>query len=273
MQIIRTSKYQLRCFILKDIFQTIFLDNLSYRFMQVNESWCLTSVISPFPDSFQGGLCASSFCRTPLHGWRSGSLSTDSIQAHNKLITRCRATDNQQLGPCDNYDDSASTSSSCELFELCYPYWDELKPCAFRDGLSWLQGAGTNERCLIEILASRTNEQIQGMVAAYKDGERVSDRVPYPFWKWCLVPRWVVSRRILSSSPAYGRDMEEDIVGDTSGHFKKMLVALLQVSELQFGKHASQNVAVNYSLLPHSMYFHYKSFPNPSGNGPMLSMM
>ncbi|TSU88995.1 Annexin A6 [Bagarius yarrelli] len=59
-----------------------------------------------------------------------------------------------------------------------------------------IKGAGTNERCLIEILASRTNEQIHSMVAAYKE--------------------------------EYGRDIEEDVVGDTSGHFKKMLVALLQ---------------------------------------------
>lgn len=34
-----------------------------------------------------------------------------------------------------------------------------------------LQGAGTNERCLIEILASRNNKQIQDMVEAYKDGK------------------------------------------------------------------------------------------------------
>lgn len=31
---------------------------------------------------------------------------------------------------------------------------------------------------------------------------------------------------------AYGRDMEEDIITDTSGHFKKMLVVLIQVSVL-----------------------------------------
>ncbi|XP_019725278.1 annexin A6 isoform X2 [Hippocampus comes] len=59
-----------------------------------------------------------------------------------------------------------------------------------------LKGAGTNERSLIEILASRNNKQIHDMVEAYKD--------------------------------AYGRNMEEDVIGDTSGHFKKMLVVLLQ---------------------------------------------
>uniref|UniRef100_A0A4W6D1F0 Annexin n=1 Tax=Lates calcarifer TaxID=8187 RepID=A0A4W6D1F0_LATCA len=57
-------------------------------------------------------------------------------------------------------------------------------------------GVGTNERCLIEVMASRTNKQIHDMVAAYKD--------------------------------AYGSDIEEDIIMDTSGHFKKMLVVLLQ---------------------------------------------
>uniref|UniRef100_A0A672IDY7 Annexin n=1 Tax=Salarias fasciatus TaxID=181472 RepID=A0A672IDY7_SALFA len=61
-----------------------------------------------------------------------------------------------------------------------------------------IKGAGTNERCLIEVLVSRTNKQIHDMVAAYKD--------------------------------AYGRDLEEDVIADTSGHFKKMLVVLLQVS-------------------------------------------
>ncbi|XP_061901676.1 annexin A6 isoform X2 [Entelurus aequoreus] len=59
-----------------------------------------------------------------------------------------------------------------------------------------LKGAGTNEGCLIEILASRNNKQIHDMVQAYKD--------------------------------AYGRNMEEDVIADTSGHFKKMLVVLLQ---------------------------------------------
>ncbi|KAM9496797.1 annexin A6 isoform 1-T1 [Clarias gariepinus] len=74
-----------------------------------------------------------------------------------------------------------------------------MRPPAYHDAKEIkdaIKGAGTNERCLIELLASRTNQQIRCMVAAYKD--------------------------------AYGRDLEEDIVGDTSGHFKKMLVALIQ---------------------------------------------
>ncbi|KAI1898249.1 hypothetical protein AGOR_G00070390 [Albula goreensis] len=74
-----------------------------------------------------------------------------------------------------------------------------MRPPAYHDAKEIkdaIKGAGTNEKCLIEILASRTSEQIHDMKAAYKD--------------------------------AYDRDMEEDVIGDTSGHFKKMLVVLLQ---------------------------------------------
>ncbi|KAK0151511.1 Annexin A6 [Merluccius polli] len=66
-----------------------------------------------------------------------------------------------------------------------------------------LKGAGTNERCLIEVMASRNNQQIHAMVEAYKE--------------------------------AYGRDMEEDVIRDTSGHFKKMLVVLLQGTREESG--------------------------------------
>ncbi|XP_054832233.1 annexin A6 isoform X2 [Eublepharis macularius] len=59
-----------------------------------------------------------------------------------------------------------------------------------------LQGIGTDEKCLIEILASRTNQQIHALVEAYKD--------------------------------AYEKDLEEEVIADTSGHFKKMLIVLLQ---------------------------------------------
>uniref|UniRef100_A0A8D1A6B7 Annexin n=1 Tax=Sus scrofa TaxID=9823 RepID=A0A8D1A6B7_PIG len=75
-----------------------------------------------------------------------------------------------------------------------------MRPPAYGDAKEIkdaVSGIGTDEKCLIEILASRTNEQIHQLVAAYKD--------------------------------AYERDLEADVIGDTSGHFQKMLVVLLQV--------------------------------------------
>ncbi|NXI47559.1 ANXA6 protein, partial [Galbula dea] len=74
-----------------------------------------------------------------------------------------------------------------------------MRPPAYSDAKEIkdaISGIGTDEKCLIEILASRTNQEIHELVAAYKD--------------------------------AYEKDLEADIVGDTSGHFKKMLVVLLQ---------------------------------------------
>uniref|UniRef100_A0A8C7MGN7 Annexin n=1 Tax=Oncorhynchus kisutch TaxID=8019 RepID=A0A8C7MGN7_ONCKI len=71
-----------------------------------------------------------------------------------------------------------------------------MRPQAYHDAKEIHDGAGTDEKCLIEVLASRNNQQIHNLVEAYKD--------------------------------AYGSDIEEDVTGDTSGHFKKMLVVLLQ---------------------------------------------
>ncbi|GCC17469.1 hypothetical protein chiPu_0017567 [Chiloscyllium punctatum] len=61
-----------------------------------------------------------------------------------------------------------------------------------------LKGAGTDEKCLIEILASRTNQELRAIIKAYKE--------------------------------EYGKDLEESIVSDTSGHFQRILVILLQAN-------------------------------------------
>ncbi|KAM4621104.1 annexin A5a [Polymixia lowei] len=61
-----------------------------------------------------------------------------------------------------------------------------------------LKGAGTNDDVLIEILASRTGEQIKDIIKVYK--------------KEC------------------GGKLDKDICGDTSGHYQKLLVILLQGS-------------------------------------------
>ncbi|KAL5111960.1 Annexin A7 [Taenia crassiceps] len=59
-----------------------------------------------------------------------------------------------------------------------------------------VEGIGTDEDCLIEIICCRTNAQIAKIREAY---ERV-----------------------------FGRDLEKDIRSDTSGHFQRLMVSLLQ---------------------------------------------
>lgn len=58
-----------------------------------------------------------------------------------------------------------------KTFTLCI--WEPLFPscsCIFNLILCF-QGVGTNEKCLIEVLASRNNKEMHKMVAAYKDGK------------------------------------------------------------------------------------------------------
>uniref|UniRef100_A0A674N9N2 Annexin n=1 Tax=Takifugu rubripes TaxID=31033 RepID=A0A674N9N2_TAKRU len=78
-----------------------------------------------------------------------------------------------------------------------------MRAPAYHDAKEIHDGVGTNEKCLIEVLASRNNKQMHEMVTAYKD--------------------------------AYGSDLEEDVIVDTSGHFKKMLIVLLQGSRDESG--------------------------------------
>ncbi|XP_077426443.1 annexin A5b [Vanacampus margaritifer] len=61
-----------------------------------------------------------------------------------------------------------------------------------------VKGAGTDEKVLVEILASRTAHQVKDIVAAYRQ--------------------------------EYDDDLEEDVSGDTTGHFKRLLVILLQAN-------------------------------------------
>ncbi|XP_015752525.1 PREDICTED: annexin A7-like [Acropora digitifera] len=59
-----------------------------------------------------------------------------------------------------------------------------------------VKGLGTDETVLIEILCTRTNAEIKDIKTSYQK--------------------------------MFSRDLEKDIAGDTSGHFKKFLISLLQ---------------------------------------------
>uniref|UniRef100_A0A672FH98 Annexin n=1 Tax=Salarias fasciatus TaxID=181472 RepID=A0A672FH98_SALFA len=62
-----------------------------------------------------------------------------------------------------------------------------------------MKGAGTEEACLIEILASRSNAEVKTICSVYKN--------------------------------EYGKDLESAVCGDTSGMFQRVLVSLLSVSK------------------------------------------
>jgi annexin A7/11 len=61
---------------------------------------------------------------------------------------------------------------------------------------SAMKGAGTDETALVEILATSTNAEINDAKAAYKE--------------------------------MYGRDLEKDVMSETGGHLKRILVSIVQ---------------------------------------------
>uniref|UniRef100_A0A8C1Z1K4 Annexin n=1 Tax=Cyprinus carpio TaxID=7962 RepID=A0A8C1Z1K4_CYPCA len=62
-----------------------------------------------------------------------------------------------------------------------------------------IKGAGTEEACLIDILASRSNAEKKEIIATYKK--------------------------------EHGKSLEDDVCGDTSGMFQRVLVSLLAVNK------------------------------------------
>ncbi|XP_005325972.2 annexin A7 isoform X1 [Ictidomys tridecemlineatus] len=72
-----------------------------------------------------------------------------------------------------------------------------------------MQGAGTQERVLIEILCTRTNQEIRDIVRCYQT--------------------------------EFGRDLEKDIRSDTSGHFERLLVSMCQGNR-------DENQSVNHQM-------------------------
>lgn len=74
------------------------------------------------------------------------------------------------------------------------------------------------------------------------------------------------SLNIHSSVPsAYGQDIEEDVIADTSGHFKKMLIVLLQVISMRNCQYESNEP--HFCFFSHSLsksvLFHVDGYRGP----------
>ncbi|XP_006108132.3 annexin A5 [Myotis lucifugus] len=69
-----------------------------------------------------------------------------------------------------------------------------------------LKGAGTDEKVLTEIIASRTPEELTAIKKVYEEGTGFNLHF------------------------SYGSSLEDDVVGDTSGFYQRMLVVLLQAN-------------------------------------------
>ncbi|NXY41649.1 ANXA2 protein, partial [Ceuthmochares aereus] len=74
-----------------------------------------------------------------------------------------------------------------------------------------LQGLGTDEDTLIEIVCSRTNQELAEITRVYKE--------------------------------MYKTELEKDIISDTSGDFRKLMVALAK------GKRCEDASVVDYELI------------------------
>ncbi|OWK07572.1 ANXA11 [Cervus elaphus hippelaphus] len=70
-----------------------------------------------------------------------------------------------------------------------------------------IKGAGTDEACLIEILASRSNEHIRELNRLYKTGPALL---------------------AVYTEAEFKKTLEEAIRSDTSGHFQRLLISLSQ---------------------------------------------
>ncbi|XP_061731823.1 annexin A4 isoform X2 [Nerophis ophidion] len=130
-----------------------------------------------------------------MKGAGTDEAAITEVLAHRTIAQRQRIKEayKQTVGKDLSEDLSSELSSNFRSVVLgllmLAPAYDasELKAA--------MKGAGTEEACLIDILASRSNAEIQAINAFYKK--------------------------------EHGSDLEDDVCGDTSGMFQRVLVSLL----------------------------------------------
>lgn len=87
-----------------------------------------------------------------------------------------------------------------------------------------IHGIVTNERTLIEVICTSTNEEIRQLNEAYLSSELVFFKKVQHYSNICTSSLFTCVLTIV-----YGNYLEEDVKAETSGVFRTLLVALIQV--------------------------------------------
>ncbi|NP_001187187.1 annexin A4 [Ictalurus punctatus] len=132
--------------------------------------------------------------RLAMKGAGTDEAAIISVLAHRTIAQRQKIKEAYKVSVGKNLEDDIKSELTGNFEKVVCGL---LMPAPVYDSYELrnaIKGAGTDEACLIEILASRTNTEIKALAATYK---KENDR-----------------------------DLEDDICGDTSGMFKRVLVSL-----------------------------------------------
>ncbi|MCI4388469.1 hypothetical protein PGIGA_G00086250 [Pangasianodon gigas] len=132
--------------------------------------------------------------RVAMKGAGTDEATIISILSHRTIAQRQKIKEAYKVAVGKNLEDDIKSELTGNFEKVVCGL---LMPAPVYDAYELrnaIKGAGTDEACLIEILASRSNAEIKALTATYKK--------------------------------EYDHDLEDDISGDTSGMFKRVLVSL-----------------------------------------------
>ncbi|KAK2823666.1 hypothetical protein Q7C36_020266 [Tachysurus vachellii] len=132
--------------------------------------------------------------RAAMKGTGTDEATIISILSHRTIAQRQKIKEAYKVSVGKNLEDDIKSELTGNFEKVVCGL---LMPAPVYDAYELrnaIKGAGTDEACLIEILASRTNSELKALTAVYKK--------------------------------EHDRDLEDDISGDTSGMFKRVLVSL-----------------------------------------------
>ncbi|KAB5543722.1 hypothetical protein PHYPO_G00082840 [Pangasianodon hypophthalmus] len=132
--------------------------------------------------------------RVAMKGAGTDEATIISILSHRTIAQRQKIKEAYKVAVGKNLEDDIKSELTGNFEKVVCGL---LMPAPVYDAYELrnaIKGAGTDEACLIEILASRSNAEVKALTATYKK--------------------------------EYDRDLEDDISGDTSGMFKRVLVSL-----------------------------------------------